>query len=36
LIRLPRAVLENFPPGPGREKRLEWLRSKLHARMKTM
>ena len=36
LIPLPRAILENFPPGPEPEKRLEWLRSKLHARMKTM
>jgi hypothetical protein len=36
LISLPRAILENFVPGPEPEKRLEWLRSKLHARMKTM
>lgn len=34
-ITLPRAILKNFLPGPEREKRLEWLRSKLHARMKT-
>jgi hypothetical protein len=36
LISLPQTILENCPPGPGREKRLGWLRSKLHARMKTM
>jgi hypothetical protein len=36
LITLPRAILKNFPPGPEREKRLERLRSKLHARMNAM
>jgi hypothetical protein len=36
LITLSRAILENFPPGPERDRRLEWLARAVSSRQEAM